>query len=169
MNCEHVLALISARIDGELSPADEAALEAHLAECPACAATAEAFELQDAEMRHAFDERRHQAGAVAERVADRLPRRPAGRWKRLRRRARPFAFGAAVAAAVLGLAWLLGVHSNPPPVSAPPAPAAGAEPIEGLTARRKEAPAAAPPLAIGQTLRTHAGERRRAALPDGSV
>ncbi len=169
MNCEHVLALISARIDGELSPADEAALEAHLAECPACAATAEAFELQDAEMRHAFDERRHQAGAVAERVADRLPRRPAGRWKRLRRRARPFAFGAAVAAAVLGLAWLLGVHSNPPPVSAPPAPAAGAEPIEGLTARRKEAPAAAPPLAIGQTLRTRAGERRRAALPDGSV
>src|SRR5690348_2950629 len=113
MNCERAIELISARIDGELSAADEAALEGHLAECPACAAAAEAFELQDAELRHTFDQRRHQAGAVAERVAGRLPRRPASRWKRLRRAARPYAFAAAVAAAVAGLVWLLGVHSHP--------------------------------------------------------
>jgi ferric-dicitrate binding protein FerR (iron transport regulator)/tetratricopeptide (TPR) repeat protein len=170
MICEHVLALISARIDGELSPDDEAALEAHLGTCPACAATAEAFELQDAELRHAFDERRHQAGAVAERVADRLPRLDArNRWKRLRRRVRPFAFVVAVAAAIVGLAWFLGVHSNPP---APPRPS-GSEPgpdaVLGLTPRPRPAAPPVQALAVGQTLHTRPGERRRAVLPDGSV
>src|SRR5437588_222213 len=91
MNCERAIALISARIDGELSPADEAALEAHLDDCPACAATAEAFELQDAEMRHAFDERRPPAArrqpleALAPPPAPlRLRRRPGRRPGRAR-------------------------------------------------------------------------------------
>jgi ferric-dicitrate binding protein FerR (iron transport regulator)/tetratricopeptide (TPR) repeat protein len=169
MNCEHAIELISARIDGELSPADEAALEAHLARCPACAATAEAFELQDADLRHAFDERRHQAGTVAERVADRLPRpaAAAGRWKHLRRRARPFLFGATLAAALVGLAWFLAVHSNPPVVPPPPAP--GAEPFDGLTARAKPAVPEPQKLAVGDSVTTKPGERRRVALPDGSV
>jgi ferric-dicitrate binding protein FerR (iron transport regulator)/tetratricopeptide (TPR) repeat protein len=169
MNCEHAIALISARIDGELSSADEAALETHLGECPACAATAEAFELQDAEMRHAFGERRHQAGAVAERVAESLPRRasPAGRWKRLRRRMRPFLFGAALAAALVGLAWLLGAHSNAP--ITPTLPADGSEPFDGLTARAKPAVPEPQKLALGETVSTKPGERRRVALPDGSV
>ncbi len=169
MNCEQAIALISARIDGELSPADAAALDDHLAACPACAATAEAFELQDADMRHAFDERRHQAGAVAQRVADRLPRQatPPGRWRRLRRRARPYLFGAVLAAALVGLAWLLGAHSNPPAL--PPTPAPAAEPLDALTARPK-APAPTPQtLAVGQSVTTKAGDRRRLALPDGSV
>jgi len=171
MICEHAIALISARIDGALSPADEADLEAHLGECPACAATAEAFELQDAELRHAFDERRHQAGTVAERVADRLPRHdtPAQRWKRLRRRARPFAFAFAVAATVVGLAWFLGVHSNRPAAPPPPVAERGPELVLGLTPRARPTPPPAQPLAVGETIRTRAGERRRAALPDGSV
>src|SRR5690242_14091088 len=163
MNCERAIELISARIDGELSPADEAALEGHLAECPACAAAAEAFELQDAELRHTFDQRRHQAGAVAERVASHLPRRAANRWKRLRR-ARPYAFAAVLAAAVAGLVWLLAVHSRPP---GPPAPGSdrGSEPFAGLTPRPKPATAPAPPLAVGDSIHTKPGERRRATLP----
>jgi tetratricopeptide (TPR) repeat protein len=170
MNCERAIALISERIDGELSPADEAALEAHLGECPACAATAEAFELQDADMRHAFDDRRHQAGAIAERVAEQLPRRAshASRWKRLRRQARPYLFGAVLAAAFAGLTWLLAVHSNPS--TAPTPPASGSlDPIDGLTARAKPPVPEPQKLALGQTLTTRPGERRRVALPDGSV
>jgi ferric-dicitrate binding protein FerR (iron transport regulator)/tetratricopeptide (TPR) repeat protein len=170
MNCERAIELISARIDGELSPADEAALELHLGDCPACAATAEAFELQDAEMRHAFDDRRHQAGAVAERVADRLPRHRsrATRWKRFRRRARPYVFGALLVAAAVGLTLFLTSHRKPRAV--PPSPADGsAEPVAVLTARPRPATPPATPLTVGQTLRTKAGERRRALLPDGSV
>ena len=49
MNCEEAANLICARIDGE--PADDGAavvLDAHLAECAGCRATAEAMQLQDA-------------------------------------------------------------------------------------------------------------------------
>lgn len=40
MNCEQYLELISARLDGELTAQEEAALTAHLQECPACRAIA---------------------------------------------------------------------------------------------------------------------------------
>ena len=171
MNCEHAIALISARIDGELSPADRAALESHLAECPACAATAEAFELQDADMRHAFDERRHQAGTVAERVAENLPRfTPADRWRKLRRRARPFLFGVTLAATLAGLAWFLAVQTPPPAEPSKHSPGADTdEPFGGLTPRPRTPAPSAPPIEIGQNLHTKPGERRRATLPDGSI
>ena len=38
MNCQEALEAISAAIDGELSPDERAALDAHLASCPACIA-----------------------------------------------------------------------------------------------------------------------------------
>lgn len=41
MNCQEALEAISAAIDGELSPDERAALDAHLASCPACAALLE--------------------------------------------------------------------------------------------------------------------------------
>lgn len=41
MSCEKYLDLISARLDGDLSPEDENALTAHLSQCPACRALAE--------------------------------------------------------------------------------------------------------------------------------
>ena len=44
MNCEEALALISAGLDGALSPAEAQALEAHLANCPDCAALARTLE-----------------------------------------------------------------------------------------------------------------------------
>ena len=37
MNCEEAKAHMSASLDGALSPAEEEALAAHLAICPACA------------------------------------------------------------------------------------------------------------------------------------
>ena len=40
---EHWLELISASLDGELSDADRAALEEHLAVCPECRRVSEAF------------------------------------------------------------------------------------------------------------------------------
>ena len=39
--CEKVRGRLSESIDGQLSPAEEAALESHLAACPACRAFAE--------------------------------------------------------------------------------------------------------------------------------
>lgn len=41
MSCERYLDLISARLDGELAQQEEAQLNAHLCECPACRAIAE--------------------------------------------------------------------------------------------------------------------------------
>lgn len=43
MNCERYLDLISARLDGPLSPQDEAELNAHLNTCPECRAIADDF------------------------------------------------------------------------------------------------------------------------------
>ncbi|NTW53266.1 MAG: zf-HC2 domain-containing protein [Chlorobaculum sp.] len=43
MNCNKALVLMSAAIDGELSPKEEVELAEHLAECPECRA-----EFQDA-------------------------------------------------------------------------------------------------------------------------
>lgn len=43
MDCEHALELISARIDGEITDAESAELDAHLAQCAACRAEAESL------------------------------------------------------------------------------------------------------------------------------
>src|SRR5262249_43046236 len=54
VDCEQAVNLISAQIDHEIRPDERALLEEHLGTCGACAATAEAFRLQDAELRQAF-------------------------------------------------------------------------------------------------------------------
>jgi ferric-dicitrate binding protein FerR (iron transport regulator) len=77
VDCEQALPLISARLDGEVPPGDAAGLDAHLAACPGCRAAAEAFRLQDAELRRAFAPRRAAAARVAERVVARLHETPA--------------------------------------------------------------------------------------------
>ena len=73
MDCEHAVALISAQIDHEIRPDDQAVLERHLKDCPECQATAEAFALQHGEMQRAFEPRRAAAAAVAEQVNAQLP------------------------------------------------------------------------------------------------
>jgi len=77
MTCEEAENLISARIDGELPMGDPAAvaLDAHLAGCAACRATADATQVQDATLVRAFAPGRRSAEAVAERVARVLPSR----------------------------------------------------------------------------------------------
>ena len=44
MSCDKYLDMISARLDGELTPAEEAELTAHLQTCPACRASAAELE-----------------------------------------------------------------------------------------------------------------------------
>jgi len=65
VNCEQAANLISARLDGEIAPADLAALHSHEATCPACRATAQALVAQDDALTSAFTHRRQSAQAVA--------------------------------------------------------------------------------------------------------
>ena len=48
MNCEQALELISAMLDGELSPEEDAALQAHLELCPDCKRLADSLRGMDA-------------------------------------------------------------------------------------------------------------------------
>ncbi len=170
MNCEHVVALISARLDGEIAPVDLAVLEAHLTECPSCAATAEAFALQDSDLRRVFVERRTAARAVAQEAIGNLPvqtpaatraPKPMRKWPRA---ALGVASLAAVVLVTIGLAIVLR-----PPRSLRTVPSAVVEVLQGLSAQPLVPSLAPKRLAVGDTLRTQAGERRRVALPDNSV
>ncbi|HSZ57879.1 MAG TPA: FecR domain-containing protein [Tepidisphaeraceae bacterium] len=72
MECEDAINLVSAEIDGEL-PADERSrLDAHLAGCAGCRATAEAMRLQDAQLVRTFVPRRKAAADLAGRVVMQL-------------------------------------------------------------------------------------------------
>lgn len=76
MQCEEAVNLISARLDREIDPGDAHRLDAHLAECADCRATAEAMGIQDAQLSRAFAPHRDAATKVADRVAAELyPRR----------------------------------------------------------------------------------------------
>jgi len=68
MHCEEYLLQLNARHDHELADHEAAALEAHLAECSDCRASAEGFESIDAELRAAFAPRRAAATALTDRV-----------------------------------------------------------------------------------------------------
>src|SRR6267142_242682 len=74
MTCETATNLISCRIDGEISAAEQSALDEHLATCPACRATMDALSAQDSDLNRAFAPRRHAATAVADAVIARVHR-----------------------------------------------------------------------------------------------
>src|SRR5438034_9414608 len=126
MHCEQALLLISAELDREIDALDRAALEEHLHECHACAATAEAFRLQDFELHSAFAPRREAVAVLAERVIDRLasvaapgmenrPTLSFEEGRRLRRVRRFLGSAMAAAAAVAGIALIWhAVRSEPP-------------------------------------------------------
>src|SRR5258706_11131877 len=77
MTCEEMLNLICARLDRELPAEDVVRLDAHLATCATCRATADAMAAQDVGLRAAFAERRVAAEGIARRVIAQLP--PAAR------------------------------------------------------------------------------------------
>jgi hypothetical protein len=72
MDCDQAMTLLSSTLDAPLAPDEQVQLDAHLAQCPACRATGEAFRLQDADLRRAFAPRRQAASALAERVIAQL-------------------------------------------------------------------------------------------------
>lgn len=73
MNCQQSENLLSARVDGELSPEEAAQLKAHLESCAACEALAAAMEEQDERLRGAFHPRRRSAVSAAEKTLTELP------------------------------------------------------------------------------------------------
>jgi ferric-dicitrate binding protein FerR (iron transport regulator) len=104
MDCEHASNLISARIDGEIPPADQAALDEHLATCPGCRATMEVLSAQDAALQKAFAPRRRVASKVADAAIARIHR---DHVQSFRPRRFPFLTMALSAAAGFALAMLI--------------------------------------------------------------
>lgn len=72
IDCERATNLISARIDGEITPDDSRQLALHLADCEACRATIDAFAAIDGDLQRAFRPHRQAGTLVADRVIDRL-------------------------------------------------------------------------------------------------
>jgi tetratricopeptide (TPR) repeat protein len=178
MDCEQALALISARIDREILPSENAWLSEHLRECPACQATAEAFALQHKELRETFKPRRAAAVATADRAnaaIGSLCGKPPRRRLRLHR---GVLIGAGIGAAWLAAAILLfsflrsqtnPVFISPSPPFSGPAPQAPVVKVDKLKPRPLPLAPQAALLQQGQTVTTAAGERRRMTLPDGSA
>jgi len=198
MNCEEAWNLISARMDGEISPEDRPALDAHLAGCATCRSVSDGFEVDDSRLRRAFVERRRAAAAIAD---DTISRMRAGR-RGFRARSgllRTVAAAAAgFAAAVLvfrpfGAPEPEHVAVAPEPLPAPPAPAsetgprvepvlplgrltlvAGARPgsapgpVEVRDGERWRALASDEPLGDGARVRTPAATYCEIRLSDGS-
>jgi len=68
MICESFQPLLTARLDGEISPVDRVALDAHLAECAECRARFDEMLEDDAALRGAFAGRQRAASDLADRV-----------------------------------------------------------------------------------------------------
>jgi ferric-dicitrate binding protein FerR (iron transport regulator) len=83
MDCDQALTLFVAYMDREIQPEDRLRLNAHLKECAACRSTADAWQRQDRNLRHAFLPRRRAVAAVAQRVIAQLPAAPARGRRRL--------------------------------------------------------------------------------------
>src|SRR3954452_10091098 len=110
MQCGEAINLICARIDGELGEEDAHRVDAHLAGCAECRATAEAMTLQDAQLVRAFAPRRDAAANVAGRVVAEQARATRPTWSHWW-----IPVGAAAAGFVLALLMMHGWNrpSNP--------------------------------------------------------
>jgi ferric-dicitrate binding protein FerR (iron transport regulator) len=179
MDCDQALALLCARLDGALPAADGPALDAHLAGCAACRASADALREQDAELRRAFAPRRRAAAAVAERVLARLPAKaPAPRPNGRR------AWAAMLLSAAAGFLLAVGlfrpwertpaVQTGPGVVKEQPKEqlrlAVATGPVEALPAGKDawQAVAGGDSVAVGCRVRTPAGVRCEFQCADGS-
>jgi tetratricopeptide (TPR) repeat protein len=168
MDCEQALTLSSANNDRETQADEKAQLDAHLRDCASCRVTAEAFRLQDADLRQTFAPRRQAAAVTGDRVvaqmedipSQALKRRPVANGRRL-------AFALAAAAALLALSFYLqGIWHKTKPNNTQPDDLSG---VERLTPRPRLAAPAPKVLAVNDSIETKRGERHRLSLPDGSV
>src|SRR5438445_3288963 len=182
MDCEQAITLISAEIDHEIQADERDRLTAHLRDCSNCAATAEAFRLQHADLRRTFAERRSAAARTGGRVIAELPAESSethtslldvAATPELRRLRRRFGWAMTTAAAVAGIA--IGWHANRQRIGTPSdanrlhAGASADAGTDFLTARRQRPAPKTTPLQVGETLRTDAGQTRRVRTPDGSI
>ncbi len=162
MHCEQATALISARLDHEIDPDETKLLDEHLRECPACQATAEAFALQDQELRQAMESRRAGVGQVARNVATQIrPMTPPRHWL-----TQTVIGVTALAACVIGV--LLYRHFFIVPVT-PEVPGPLLANLERITPQKMKPIAPPQPVQVGDTIATGPAERLRRVLPDGSI
>jgi hypothetical protein len=144
MTCDDSLNLLSARLDAELAPEDRLRLDAHLAQCATCSATAEALALQDAHLRHAFDGHRRDAADLAERIIAQLPHRRSS-WR--------ISWFTAILSAAAGFAIAYALFHRPPQPSAPNTPQ-----IVHSTSQPTSQPISKPPAVAQLALATGAVE-----------
>jgi ferric-dicitrate binding protein FerR (iron transport regulator) len=162
MNCETASNFISARIDGEISAADQKALEDHLASCAACRATTEALSAQDAEIKRAFAPRRRAASAVADAAIAQV-----GREQMQSLRPRRFPFLTAVLSAAAGFALALLILQ---PWQKPVYPTGGfALPTTQQTQPAPAAPVAHLALATGTIEVQQPGQTTWQVMPTGAA
>lgn len=171
MRCEESIALVSAEVDGELSSDEQLRLEAHLAECADCRATAEAMRLQDAQLVRAFAPRRKAAADIAGRVTIHLAQSRARRPRWLF----PLASAAAgfLLAVMLFRPWTRTESTPAPGDTAVPASIARLDiatgPVEIRTATGPWQPMlTGAAVARGSRIRTGPGVRCEFAMDDGS-
>jgi ferric-dicitrate binding protein FerR (iron transport regulator) len=176
MDCERAVSLISARLDGEISADDRAALEAHLSECPACRATAEAFAIQDQDVRRALVPCQQGVHATVAEVCGQLapttpaappqagPAKPWLRWV-----VGLATLAAAVALVLVGRSWLTFPTRHGQGAGDPYVDSRREPPADHLKARDRSKAPDAKLLAVGTEVSTGPGERQRLLLPDGSV
>lgn len=166
MNCEQATALISARLDREIGPDEARQLDDHLGECPACRATAEAFALQDQELRDAVGPRREGAKRVARSVAGqaRPAAPPTPRPWLTRAIIGTLAMAAGVAALLLFRNQLTPVVPTPDELGRTIASSTLKPAPLDLTQQKRSTP-----LQVGDAIATGPAERQRRVLPDGSI
>jgi ferric-dicitrate binding protein FerR (iron transport regulator)/tetratricopeptide (TPR) repeat protein len=179
MTQDEALLLLSARLDGELTPEQERELEAWLNEHPDGRVIAEAFQAQHSELRGAFEPRRLAAAHTAERLALHLagpatplaapPEQPRAQRRRFWSFVPPLtALAVVVVVVVFGLSPRKDASDARTTVTGP-SKSPGRAVYEVLTAKAKPSAPPAPVAAVGDQLATQAGEKRRVMLADGSV
>jgi ferric-dicitrate binding protein FerR (iron transport regulator)/tetratricopeptide (TPR) repeat protein len=175
MTHDEALLLLSARLDGPLTGDQQQALESWQTESPDNQILAEAFRTQHGELLTTFEPRRDAARSTAAAVAKQLandptpaPERPAMGWRRLF--ISPW-FAGCAAALLLAIGLFVFRRDGSTIIDEHPNSLATAtsDSTVGLRARERKVLPQPLPAAIGDTIATLAGEKKRVTLPDGSL
>lgn len=177
MTHDEALSLLSARIDGPLTSDQQRSLDSWLAESPDNLVMAEAFSTQHGELRTVFEPRREAARQTAVAVARQLtsapspaPERRGPLWWRLLVTPLPAACAAAL---LIGLGLFVFNRGRQPETKNNTAIAANtfdeSSLLGSLKPRTKPEAPKTTAVAVGDTIETKPGEKRRVVLPDGSL